>query len=137
MLGEVQHPLTRKRVSARIATLLVSCTFTCFMASLVLAGQAPAAGLETVTEAASPVTQAVASVTHTSISPGGSPPTGAVNQVVAPVVETASEAIAPVAQAVAPLTETATNVVTDGLGSIAGPGNGPGGGLISPVTGTL
>src|SRR5438876_6340268 len=75
MLGEAQHPLTRARASARTAILLIGCTFTCVTASLVLAGQAPAADLETVTQAASPVTQtaiqAAAPLTQVTQAPQG------------------------------------------------------------------
>src|SRR5437016_4847906 len=117
MLGEAQHPRTRMRASARIATLLVGCTCTCFTASFVLAGQARAVGLESVTRAASPVTQAAAEgaapvtqaaaqVTQAPAAPSGptSPPSSTSPPVTTPTsASSPTSATAPAAIAEAPV----------------------------------
>src|SRR2546430_7092288 len=103
MLSQAQHPSTRIGAGARIATSIAGSTLMCLAVLLVLAGEAPAAGLGSVTQAASPVTQAAAGA--------GAPITHAatpVTQATGAAPNQAPSSSAPLANAPAPVTHTAT-----------------------------
>src|SRR5256885_14627601 len=103
MLGQAQQPPTCIGGGARMATSIAGSTLMCLAVLLVLAGQASAADLGSVTQAASPVSQAAAGagapITHAA-TPVSQSTDAAPNQ--------PSSSSAPVANAPAPVTGAAT-----------------------------